>query len=627
LVKDIVENDRPEDSPEYAMLEKTVKDEPQLEHEIKASQILNVVIELLREQHQFEPAMYGLETLGEIYATVDIFPDSIRARSCVPTNVYFLAGDNKLDISTSPGIVEDIQWSIYSLFDNFRLSTSAAKKLRDLIKDVEKVSTGSGNAAENTSTPVYRTINPYMLNSEASIDKIFFMDYNRSAEMQDFDPMSLQILVQKVTTKRLRKRFKVFSTIVDIDENNYRIESSKYIPLPHEKAITEYETYINVAYYVPAIDEEVYSFELHNELRTGNKGENAVNLYSGFIHTVNGLSAHSGVKAIRPLVHAHSAVYHNILQLIVDNLGNLLVIEEAAIPEEGYEKMLRSIVYNKIITVNSAAPIVDEDGVKRMLAEISRRPVEVINMDNSSNILALFRTAYELEQAIITGKGTSQEAMGNIQQNARVGNVDYAAQQGVFAQADSLRLYYNTFGALYQNTLDIIRKKNEQEPIDTGPLLGNKIQGARVLVGKNELAGSLRVNITTAFDTLRILDELHQRAADALHQGRTTLSEYVKIRTSRSIQEITEKLTKSAEAEQAAAQQQMQQQQEAAQQAAQEVKAFEIEKIKAELASKEAIAKDENLTRLQIAADKNKTDLAIAKLNLEKENGRTRMAG
>jgi len=71
----------------------------------------------------------------------------------------------------------------------------------------------------------------------------------------------------------------------------------------------------------------------------------------------------------------------------------------------------------------------------------------------------------------------------------------------------------------------------------------------------------------------------------------------------------------------------MQQQQEAAQQAAQEVKAFEIEKIKAELASKEAIAKDENLTRLQIAADKNKTDLAIAKLNLEKENGRTRMAG
>jgi len=599
VMKRIVTEQLPEDDPAYKELEDLTSNTEQLANERKASKILGVFTELLREQNSYEKPLYHVETYGEIMLTVDRYKHSIATRVCDPINTYFIPGEDVNNISQATRVLEDMSVSIFSIFDRFDLTTEASNALYKLIKD------SSPKGTDNGSSHVFHSVNNVPITGGESLVTLFTIVEGQSSGIQNFDPVSMRVLLQKFTNKSLRKRKKVFSSVIDISEDNYRIESEFYEPLPNEKASTIYDTIWTVYYYLPCIDTIIQETEVFNQRRKAARADNYNNGYAGFIQTITGEFAHSWLESIEPLIHIRNGAFASIAQLISDNLGSVMQLEFKAIASDlNYDEFIASILHNKIATLDSTQ-LADSKTLQEFIGRTFQNPLTKVDLDNSGNVARLFDIVKRIEETILTGKGESAEAMGNIGQHASVSNVEYAAQQGANTQAPSIKLYYLAFAQLYQIIINTLQAMNKESDLNSAEVAQNSMNTDIIEVSKGELDGDLVVSISTSLDELALLHDSKRQAGEALHQKVIDMNAYFEIRRSTSSAEIAKILeTAQKKASEAAAANQ-QAALKAQKEAKDEERAHDLAKLDKELANKlevENIQKEAKIESARIAA-------------------------
>lgn len=586
----------------YKELEIEVNKEISTEPEKFATSLLNQIILYLDNKNEYAKMRFLLESLGEAFTTVDVLENSISPRICLPWNVYYLPGEDQFNIGTAPKVVENLYWPILSLFDKFNLKRTHAAKLKKLLKG--KSTEGGGDYTSAT-----YSFNQALPKGGDQVDII--LENFKSGELHglgndfDHDSENELIKVQKYTKKFLRPRYKLFRTTVNIQEDNYQIVSTQYKAKPGEKLVPFDQTIWKVYYYVPKIDAIIFEKELHTPHRNSEQNVHINSYYAGYVMTVNYITPYSFVNTLLSLVDLRSLLYSNISQLISDNLGYIISLQYKAIPKKlSYAEWLSSLVYTKVVQVDSTQRL-SSGAISGVLGDYVKQPIDIMSLDTSGNIRNLFEQLRYIEEAILTAKGTTREAQGDIGQNSRVSNVRTSLAQTNNVQAPTNKIAFLTLSGFYQYCIDIMQIINKDRDTNVQSLLNDKSMDTST-IAKNTFSNELlRVYTNTSIEELLALEEAKDSASAAVHQGRLDYTTYTKIIRSKSIAEVTELMEVAQQKTAKSQQEQLKAQQEAEAKSKQDEHNRELEKLK---------AKGEIDRHLKII--ENQGDLAVAKLKV-----------
>jgi len=527
--------------------------EDNLDEEVFASKLVGGIKTKLENSTELDRGRYNLRALGEYFTTVDILPDSLNPRICDPMHVTYLAGEDKFNIGTSDGILEDLQWSVSTVLDRFNVTKTVADKL---IKIQDSPLNKEGTRSNSSDIPA--------IIEEGYKFKLMYDDDggNTSNEFVQYDNL---IHIQKVTWKAKRKRKKVFESVVNIQEDNFTIESYHYSEKDHEKVEIIYESVWKLAYYVPDINTVLYEKEIHIPSRKQNKADNRNSMYSGYVQTLDFNTPYSWINSILPYVKQRNAIYSNIDRHIADNLGLILAIEPKIIPDKiNYKQWLSSLVNNKIVHFDSTQQI-GKSSLGGVVGSVVKDPIRSVNLDNSSLLMANFQALREIENSIVRAAGTNHEAAGEVQQNARVGNVQHQVQQAAHVRFNTVKILHLGTVQLYKNTIDVLQFINSTQKLSIKAMLNNLQSVKELHIPKGSFtAAELTVEFSITLEDLMALEAAKEKLAELAHQKVVTAREYFSAINSHSIAEILALMEESEQRANESAQQQQQAQQEAA---------------------------------------------------------------
>ncbi len=500
----------------------------QTQAEKDASLAIEMYSDTMQKEMVYEKALYQQKITGEIFLTQDMFEYTAKPRACKSLDIYFLPGSRPFDISTSPLISEDIFLDVHTIIDRMDLSSATIEKL------LEHESSHKANSNSTAATGELHGMNKVHQASWSKLKNRFSYIHDLETDAKaDYDPASGLYKMQKLTAKTLKKRKKLFETIIDEEEQNYKLVSNKREILDGQESKNTYTTAWYVAYYIPVIDEIVFWKEIRNVDVTEGKSDNDNNLYSGFIDSIDGETPFSDLNNIKHLIYERDGLYDNINTLIADNLGKILVSEYLSKPDSiSYAEMLTLLKVNKMIRVDSSRKVVsDTHQPDTYLGNVTKgKMVDTVDLDNSENIMRIMNTIRGIEQAIDKGDGTTDESRGDIGQNSSISNVNYAVQQSVDVNTPALKMYYAAFAQLLQIIIETLRFKNKGRKLKLSELTGNYVRRAEIEIGADSLSNAqLGIEIVVDTEEIALVDHLKKIAADIMHQKGLTYREYVEL--------------------------------------------------------------------------------------------------
>lgn len=555
--------------------------------EIRGNYLLNHYSKELDFPLLFNKGFMDALIVGEEIYKCDIVNGEPTLEKLNPLKIRAFKAGSSDRLEDSDIIVIEDYWSISKIYDTFYedLSSEDIKKLED--------PKYFGNTESNNLNTLLASM--WSQAKDDTFESIMNID-GTSIAPYDF---SGNIRVLQVYWKSRRRIKKVTSIDPDTGETIEALMPEEY-KIDKDLGQTEKIIYINEAWEGTLIGEDIYvnirpRKIQYNRLTNPSKCHFGI---IGSIYSINENTPYSMVDMMKPYNYQYNLVHDKLNKLIMDNMGKVIQMDFAKIPDGwGVKKWIYYLNTAHIAVIDSFKEGNKGAAMGKLAGSLNNNTSGVIDMDLSNSIASHIQLLESIRSEMGEVAGISRQREGQIYNRETVGGVERSNLQSssitewIFSIHDNLK---KRVLECFLETAKIALKSNSikfQNILPDSSIQLTMIEGEEFA----ECDYGLVVDSSAATNSLNM--KVEQLAQAALQTQALSFSAILKLYSSSS---ISEKI-KMIEQNELERQQLAQQQQEQQLKVQQEMQQRELEHRQLEMQLKDTINQRDNETKLKVA--------------------------
>lgn len=557
--------------------------------EIRGNYLLNHYSKELDFPLLFNKGFMDALIVGEEIYKCDIVNGEPTLEKLNPLKIRAFKAGSSDRLEDSDIIVIEDYWSISKIYDTFYEDLSS--------EDIKKIEDPKyfGNTESNNLNTLLASM--WSQAKDDTFESIMNID-GTSIAPYDF---SGNIRVLQVYWKSRRRIKKVTSIDPDTGETIEALMPEEY-KIDKDLGQTEKIIYINEAWEGTLIGEDIYVNIRPRKIqysRLTNPSKCHFGII-GSVYSINENTPYSMVDMMKPYNYQYNLVHDKLNKLIMDNMGKVIQMDFAKIPDgDGWDvkKWIYYLKTSHIAVIDSFKEGNKGAAMGKLAGSLNNNTSGVIDMDLSNSIASHIQLLESIRSEMGEVAGISRQREGQIYNRETVGGVERSNLQSssitewIFSIHDNLK---KRVLECFLETAKIALKSNSikfQNILPDNSIQLTMIEGEEFA----ECDYGLVVDSSAATNSLNM--KVEQLAQAALQTQALSFSAILKLYSSSS---ISEKI-KMIEQNELERQQLAQQQQEQQLKVQQEMQQRELEHRQLEMQLKDTINQRDNETKLKVA--------------------------
>lgn len=537
--------------------------------EITANKLLKYEFHKQDLRHIFNRTFEDLLVAGEEIACIEEIGDEPIVRKVNPLNLFCVMSPETTDIEDSDIIVEYSYKSVGQIIDYFYDYLTPTQ-----IEELEE-GTVSGNTINFGGIKQSLTRELTIEDRYGSVPETLFLPHTtgNSALGSAYDSYG-NIRLLKVVWKSRRK----IGKLSFYDENGELQEDIVHETYKPNKELGEKVEWLWINEWWEGhkigLDTYVKIRPIPYQGRSKHNLSISYPPYVGVVSNVNSQRVMSLMDIIKPLDYLYDVYSYRTELAVAKYLGPMLAFNMSLIPSGmPMDKWLQYVTGTGLMPLDPTNEILKGPSQGKSAGAFNTVTAQSINSELGNFIREHLALMQDIERRIEIISGISNQSLGQIQPNERVGNVERVLKGNSQITEKWFNLHDRFKRKVLQRLLDTAKYTYKKNPFRAQYILDD-LQNVSLQLGDEFFEHDYDLMVSNSTDDTELFYALKQLSHAAMQAGQATFADVISIYKSESVQSLSRKLEESSR--------QLMEQQQAQQQQANELKMQELEMLAAE---------------------------------------------